>query len=198
MRRLHRWTFCWRDEEATSVDVLLAAVVPGTDNEDLEEDNEVAMWSIITTAKSQVIRNSSAPPKYFFWRKNQREVHISLSLFQITSSCDLSLSSPKCFNSNKTYKLSLPFSTTLPQTCTHISYIVYFTYLDYDSGATDHMSGNGGIMSFFNHASNSIIIVLADGSRTFIQGIGIAYHPYSSFIVCFLFTLFFFQLIISK
>ena len=39
----------------------MAAVVPGADKEVLEEDEEMALWFIVTTVKSQAIRSTSAP-----------------------------------------------------------------------------------------------------------------------------------------
>jgi len=44
------------------VDVFVAVVVSGLD-EILEEDEQMALWSIVTTAKSQAIRSISAPSK---------------------------------------------------------------------------------------------------------------------------------------
>jgi len=58
----------WKDEGSTLVDVLMAAVLLGADEEVLEED-EVALSSIITTTKTQTIRSISAS----FWRESQRE-----------------------------------------------------------------------------------------------------------------------------
>jgi len=43
-----------------------------------------------------------------------------------------------------------------------------------DSRATDHMTGNRSIMSSFTHTTYSNSVKLADGSRTSVQGIGIA------------------------
>ena len=64
---------------------------------------------------------------------------------------------------------SSSFLATLAHICTIVSYIIYVTYLDYRFRATDHMTGNRGIMSSFTLTSNSV--VLADSSRTPIQGI---------------------------
>ena len=49
----------WREEGATLVDALVAAMVPGVDKV-LEED-EIALWFIATTIKSQAIQSISAP-----------------------------------------------------------------------------------------------------------------------------------------
>ena len=45
----------WREEGAILVDALVAAVVP----EVLEEDEEMALWFIVTTAKSQAIQSTN-------------------------------------------------------------------------------------------------------------------------------------------
>jgi len=47
----------------TLVDVLVAIVVPRADEEVLEDDEEMALWSIVTTAKRQSIRSISAHSK---------------------------------------------------------------------------------------------------------------------------------------
>ena len=61
------------------------------------------------------------------------DVHIFLSLFQMMSSCDVNLSSSRCFSTNVTYKLRLPLSLTLAQKKHSyiLSYIVDVTYLNY-------------------------------------------------------------------
>ena len=48
----------WRDEGTILVDVLVDAMVPEEDEEVLEEDEEMALWNIVTIAKNQTIRSS--------------------------------------------------------------------------------------------------------------------------------------------
>ena len=43
------------------IDALVAAVVPGADEEVLKEDEELALWFIVTTTKSQAIQSISVP-----------------------------------------------------------------------------------------------------------------------------------------
>jgi len=107
-----------------------------------------------------------------YWRENQREVHISLPLFQMMSNCDVSLNSSILQQQNNIQAQYFSFSVTLAQRGTLISCFTSFMLHNWiiNSGGTNHMTGNRGIMSFFTHTSNSV--VLADGSRTSIQGIG--------------------------
>ena len=72
-------------------DVLVAMVILGAEKEVLEEDEE-------TIAKSQIIQIISAP---FKRKTNERCTY--LSLFQMMSNCDVSLSSSICSSSNKIY-----------------------------------------------------------------------------------------------
>jgi len=51
----------WREEGAALINVLVAAVVPGADEEVLKEDEEMALWFIATTAKNQAIQSIGAP-----------------------------------------------------------------------------------------------------------------------------------------
>jgi len=90
------------------------------------------------------------------------------------TSCDINLSSFSCFNSKRTQGQSSSFSATLAQTGTPFSYLTSFMSHTWiiDSGATDHMTENRGIMSSFTSTSN--FAVLADGFRTTIQGVGTA------------------------
>jgi len=44
------WT--WKDKGATLLDILVDAVVPGADEEVLEEDEKMALWSTIIPTKS--------------------------------------------------------------------------------------------------------------------------------------------------
>ena len=62
----------WKDKGATLVDVLVAAVVPGADEEVLEEDEKMALWSIVTPTKSPSEGEASDRCTY-------------LTLFQMTS-----------------------------------------------------------------------------------------------------------------
>ena len=99
-------------------------------------------------------------------------INISLRLFQMTSNCDVSSSSSRYSNSNKTQAQS--FSVTLAQTDTPISCLTSFMLHTQiiDSGATNHMTGYRCIMSSFT--PSFYFVVLADGSRTPIQDIGVA------------------------
>ena len=68
---------CWhgRVEGAILMDVLMAMVVPEGEEEVLEED-EMALWFITTTTKSQIIQSISAP----FERKSTRGIHVSTTI----------------------------------------------------------------------------------------------------------------------
>jgi len=65
-----------------------------------------------------------------FWKGSQREVYMSLPLFQMMSVWDVSLSSFKCSSSNRT-QVQFCFSTTHSNRYYIISYIIYFSCLDY-------------------------------------------------------------------
>jgi len=69
---------------------------------------------------------------------------------------------------------SSSFSATLNPAGTSTSFLASSSSHSWiiDSGATDHMTGDRGIMSSFSPTSHSVI--LADGSHTPIEGIGTA------------------------
>ena len=81
----------WREDEATPVDALMAATVPGADEEVFEEDEEIALCLLLLLQRTMPYKVSVAPSE-----RKVSEVHMSLSLFQMTSSCDINLSSSRC------------------------------------------------------------------------------------------------------
>ena len=101
---------------------------------------------------------------------------MSPPLLQMTSSYDISLSSFRYSSSNRTQARSSSFFATLAQTGNPISCLTSSTSHTWiiNSGATDHMTENRGIMSSFTLALSSKSVVLANGSYTLVQGIGIA------------------------
>jgi len=64
------WT--WKDKGATLLDILVDTVVPGADEEVLEEDEKMAMWSTITPTKSPSEKEAMERCTY-------------VTLFQVTS-----------------------------------------------------------------------------------------------------------------
>ena len=93
----------------TLVDALVVAVVPWAD----EEDEEMALWCITTTAKRHVIQSISAPSE----GKPSRGAHVSTTLPD-NEQLRTSLSNSRCSNSNRTHKLSL--SLSLPLSLKHV------------------------------------------------------------------------------
>ena len=103
----------WKDEGSTLVDVLMAAVLLGADEEVLEED-EVALSSIITTTKTQTIQSISAS----FWRESQRECTFSVTLPNDKQLWCQFEQFQMFQQQQNTHTQSSSFSSTLAWTCT--------------------------------------------------------------------------------
>ena len=79
------------------------------DEEVLEADEEMALWSTITTVKSRAIRSINVPSL----RGNEQEVYSHIWPLKMTKNCEINLSSSRSFGNNRTYNLSFHLSLPL-------------------------------------------------------------------------------------